>query len=114
MKIILIVLGGFLGAVIRYFLSKKYNNKLPFGTFLINMVGSFILGYLFYLSDSTNLYAFIGIGFCGALTTFSTFKLETFQLVINKQSLTSILYTFISYIVGILAAYVGYYFGVVN
>jgi fluoride exporter len=109
MKILLILLGGFLGAVSRYFVSKRFNQKLPIGTFMINMVGSFILGYLLYISVSKNLYAFLGIGFCGALTTFSTFKLETIQLLQDKRRVTSIIYLTISYIAGIFAAFLGYF-----
>jgi fluoride exporter len=112
MKVLLVLLGGFIGAISRYFVSKRFNHKLPIGTFMINILGSFILGFLLYISVSKNIYAFLGIGFCGALTTFSTFKLETFQFLLDKKSLVSILYPLFSYIVGILAAFLGYFLAV--
>jgi fluoride exporter len=101
-------IGGFVGAILRYAISKKLNQSLPYGTFMVNMFGSFILGYLLYHSTSETEYAFLGIGFCGAFTTFSTFKLEIFKLNTSKGKIVSLTYLILSYLGGIIFAFFGY------
>ena len=84
--ILSVALGGSLGAVLRFILS-FYINKLssfPLGTLSVNILGSFIIGFLFlYFEQSIapNLKAMLMTGFLGALTTFSTFSLETLLLL---------------------------------
>jgi fluoride exporter len=104
-----IALGGCLGAVLRFSISKRLNNGLPVGTFLVNMLGSFLLGYFFSLGLSKHIYAFLGSGFCGAFTTFSTLKLESFQFIREGRKFTSIIYIIVSYLVGTLLAFSGFY-----
>ncbi|WP_297818446.1 fluoride efflux transporter CrcB [uncultured Paraglaciecola sp.] len=86
---IFIALGGALGACLRYFLSQLmlqwFGKGFPFGTLLVNIVGSFFLGFLYSLLEHGQLEAAlwrttIGIGFLGALTTFSTFSVDTLML----------------------------------
>jgi fluoride exporter len=110
MILLFIALGGFAGAILRYAISKKINKSLPYGTFLVNMIGSFLLGFLFYKGMSETEYAFLGSGFCGAFTTFSTFKLEAFQLNITKGKIISSIYLFLSYMGGIICVFFGYLF----
>jgi CrcB protein len=90
MPLLLIGLGGFAGAITRYVIdgavSERTAGAFPFGTLLINVSGSFILGLLFALTtDRAILPAEIRgpvlIGFIGAYTTFSTWKLESWRLV---------------------------------
>ncbi len=84
--ILSVALGGSLGAVLRFILS-FYINKLssfPLGTLSVNILGSFIIGFLFlYFEQSIapNLKAMLMTGLLGALTTFSTFSLETILLL---------------------------------
>ena len=86
---IFIALGGATGACLRYFLSQLmlqwFGKGFPFGTLLVNIVGSFFLGFLYSLLEHGQLEAAlwrttIGIGFLGALTTFSTFSVDTLML----------------------------------
>lgn len=94
MSYLLVALGSVLGGVLRYWLSNVVNNFLPatfpFGTMLVNFAGSFIIGVtIFGLSDrgliSQDLRLFLTVGFCGGFTTFSTFSLETFNLLRNSE-----------------------------
>ncbi len=86
--ILFIALGGCLGAISRYFISKlisqSINNIFPWGTLIINLTGSFLIGFFFDFFDkfliSRNTRSFISIGFLGAYTTFSTYTLESINL----------------------------------
>ena len=84
-----IAIGGATGACLRYFLSQLmlqwFGKGFPFGTLLVNIVGSFLLGFLYSLLEHGQLEATlwrttIGIGFLGALTTFSAFSVDTLLL----------------------------------
>jgi CrcB protein len=88
--LVLVGVGGFLGAVSRYLVDGWVSNltgaTFPFGTLLINLSGSFVLGVLFALSIERAIFpaairAPVLIGFIGAYTTFSTLTLETWRLV---------------------------------
>lgn len=86
--ILAIGLGGFLGSIARayavHFTNKHLPMEFPLGILLVNLIGSFIIGLLFaYFSNytvSTNLKAFLTTGFLGALTTYSTFAIESYLL----------------------------------
>jgi fluoride exporter len=110
MIIFYIAVGGFLGAVLRFVISKNLNRKYAYGTFLVNIIGSFLLGYFFYNGISTTSYAFIGTGFCGAFTTFSTFIVESVQYYKSKKKFFSLAYMLITYIAGIVIAWMGFLF----
>jgi len=81
--------GGFLGAILRFtlssFIQKLSNSTFPFGTLGVNVLGSFIIGFLFlyfqYVNLSINQKAIFVTGLLGALTTFSTFSWETLFLI---------------------------------
>ena len=82
--------GGFLGAISRFLLAtgvqKLTGSAFPYGTLMVNVVGSFIIGFLFFYFEQTiapNQKAMLMTGFLGALTTFSTFSLETVLMLQN-------------------------------
>jgi CrcB protein len=83
---LMIALGGILGANLRFVVSaravERWGTAFPYGTFLINVTGSFLLGIFVALipAGSTEARAFFATGFCGAYTTFSTFAFETVAL----------------------------------
>ena len=88
--LLFIGVAGFLGAVLRYgvggFVYKYAGTTLPYGTLVVNVVGSLLLGFLmeFTLRSAlipVELRMAVGIGFLGALTTFSTFSYETFRYI---------------------------------
>ena len=83
--------GGFLGAISRFFLStgvqRFTGTAFPYGTLAVNVVGSFLIGFLFLYFEHTispNQKALLITGFLGALTTFSTFSLETVLMLQNQ------------------------------
>ncbi|MDA8116765.1 MAG: fluoride efflux transporter CrcB [Actinomycetota bacterium] len=86
MKILLVMAGGSLGALSRYgvtlLAANLFGTRFPWGTLVVNLTGCFIIGLLFSLGERTDLVnpsfrLFFMTGFLGALTTFSTFALET-------------------------------------
>lgn len=88
LSLLSIALGSVLGAWLRWGISLKFNSvfaHIPFGTFIVNLVGAFIIGLavsLFSNSSITpNYKLFLVTGFCGALTTFSTFSVEVVELL---------------------------------
>lgn len=89
MTLVLVLIGGALGAPVRYlvdrWVSARHDSVLPWGTFTVNMAGSFILGVIAAIVVVRGgpgwLLTVAGTGFCGALTTFSTFGYETMRLV---------------------------------
>lgn len=96
MKIFIIGLGGFIGAIMRYSISglvhKIFGSGMPYGTLAVNIIGSFILGFFLFYSEDRQSFSplwrsFIAVGIMGALTTFSTFSFETFALL--QESLFS-------------------------
>ena len=90
MQLLLVGLGGFAGAVLRWavdgWISERNPTAFPFGTLFINLTGSFVLGVLFALVVERNVLPAdirlpLMVGFLGAYTTFSTFMLESWRLV---------------------------------
>ncbi len=109
------MIGGFFGAISRYALGEWVytNNGFPLGTLLINFIGCFLLGwFLTFVGQknniSTNTTLFIGTGFIGSFTTFSTFSAETIALLQQGLFMLGLLYVLASIILGLLLSYLGY------
>ncbi len=92
---LLVGLGGFIGSTLRFALSNSISSeKFPYGTLLVNIIGSFILGYLVFSlafsgANAEEWKAFLGIGVLGAFTTMSTFSVETVTLFDKGESITA-------------------------
>jgi len=112
---VFVALGGFFGAMARYglgkFISGRTQSTFPLGTFTINLLGSFLLGLIISSQWNANSTLFLGTGFMGAFTTFSTFKVENMNLYRNRKHKTMFWYLGLSYIVGVFLAFVGFVIG---
>ena len=115
MIILSVAIGGAIGSLLRYYLSTLNflsNSVFPVSTFLVNVIGSFAIGVLFFLlKDSNNDYlkSFLMIGFLGGFTTFSAFTIDVLDLFQNDQYLVSVIYIFGSVIISLLAVYLGFW-----
>ena len=113
---IAVAIGGAVGAMGRYWLStliETYNSShYPYGTFLVNVAGSFLIGVCFIVfAEKLHLVdpwrPFIVIGFLGALTTFSTYSLDALLLFQQGHYNTALLYVLSSVLVCLFAAFCG-------
>ena len=113
----LVALGGSIGASTRYFfylISKNLlsTSNLFINTLIVNIIGSFLIGYLIVLLDNKSLsqdfikYFFI-IGVLGSFTTFSAFSLETIDLIVNKKIIIAFFYIFSSLFLCLLFTFIG-------
>ena len=106
-------LGGFVGSILRYLvglLPLDTGNGFPIKTFLINLIGAFLLGFLSVcLGKRVDLppqvALFLKVGLCGGFTTFSTFALETDQLIQSGNYGFAILYIGLSVILSVVAVF---------
>lgn len=114
-NIMFVALGGSIGAVFRYvisiFMIQLFGSSFPFGTLLVNILGSFLMGIVFALGQASHLSpeikALVGVGMLGALTTFSTFSNETLLLMQEGLFVKAILNVLLNVIVCIFMVYVG-------
>lgn len=110
-NLFLVGVGGFFGSITRFSFSQSINSKssfrIPVATLMINLLGSFLLGFM--IGFGINKYAFLmlGTGYMGAFTTFSTFKFEGIQLYLNSRKKEFLIYNFMSYGGGLLLAFLG-------
>ena len=115
LKYLVVGVGGFLGAIARYmlgtYIGSRYGVRFPYGTFVINMSGCFLIGLILTLLARTTASQYwrylIPIGFIGAYTTFSTFEYETLRAVQDGQVTTGLLNVALSVIVGFVAVWAG-------
>jgi len=114
------MLGGSLGALMRFIVSTsmadKFGNSFPYGTLTVNVLGSFIMGFLaMFLVERIGIDPLLRlglfVGFLGAFTTFSTFSMETFNLLEQGDILRALLNMFISVILSVLAVWLGVFLG---
>ena len=109
-NLLLVALGGAGGSVLRYLLS-NINTSFHWGTFAVNVLGSFLIGLLVGLMSkgvlSPEMKLLFVTGFCGGFTTFSTFANESFSMMKAGDVLLTALYVGASVIIGILAVWGG-------
>jgi CrcB protein len=86
-----VALGAAVGAPLRYLLGHWLDDRLPWGTILVNLAGSFLLGLFSGLALGGDAIALLGTGFCGALTTYSAFAVQTHDLGPRRGTLTVLL-----------------------
>lgn len=108
---LLVVLGAAVGAPLRYAIDRmvqsRHDTGFPWGTFTANVVGSFVLGGVVGATTSPAVLALVGVGFCGALTTYSTFGHETVQLAAGRGALLAVFNAVGSVLAGLGAAGLG-------
>ncbi|MGM9928232.1 MAG: fluoride efflux transporter CrcB [Bacillus sp. (in: firmicutes)] len=106
--------GGAVGALFRFMVSGIIPTAFPLATLLINIIGSFLLGYFTALltrrKGSKRLMLLVGTGYCGGFTTFSTFSKESFELA-QHSVLLSLTYIVLSVAFGLSAAWLGMWAG---
>lgn len=109
--------GSFIGGVLRYLtqlmFSKFYSGSIPMGTLVVNIIGSFLIGVIFALSEKSDIISqetkiFLAVGICGGFTTFSSFSIENLLLLRDGQYFQMILYTLLSVFLGLSATFTGF------
>ncbi len=117
MKILYVGVGGTIGALLRYYIfglaHKLLNDRFPWGTLSVNLIGSFVMGFLWGLCEvvivSENIRLLFFIGILGSFTTFSTFSLENFNLLKSGKYGFFALNITASLLFGIGLIFVGYF-----
>ncbi|MGV9662816.1 fluoride efflux transporter CrcB [Nocardia niigatensis] len=115
MTALLVIVGALFGAPVRYLadraLAHRFDSVLPLGTLAVNMGGSAVLGALIGAGANHWLLAAVGTGFCGALTTFSTFGYETVRLAEEGAYSYAVANVVIGVGASLAAAYLGAFLG---
>lgn len=119
-KILFVGAGGALGAVARYLINlsplANAGGKFPLPTFVINVAGSFVIGFLFVMFTERfevgeNVRLALAVGFLGAFTTFSAFELELFILVRDREIALAFAYLALSVLTGFAGILAGVFVG---
>ena len=116
-KVLLIIgTGGFVGSISRYLvqqlMQEKFDTTFPVGTMAVNILGSFIIGLVYALSEKGDVLSpewrlFLAVGICGGFTTFSSLAYESFQMIKLEQFFFVALYMGLSLFLGLIATYLG-------
>ena len=116
LKLLCIFIGGGLGSICRYsvgaYLIQSSQGCIPWATFAANALGCLLIGILIGYFERTHtnwLYMLLVTGFCGGFTTFSTFSLETGELLRSGSFVTAIAYVVLSVVCGVLAVIAAQY-----
>lgn len=109
-------IGGFIGTALRFLIARyiqfNYVSVFPWGTFIVNIVGSFLIGVFFGISEKGNLMSpewriFLTVGLCGGFTTFSSLSNDAFMLLQSKEILRFVTYSGLSFALGLFAVFFG-------
>ena len=113
MECLIVGLGGGIGSVIRYLFGLIPLNEttvFPVNTFLINVIGAIAIGVIAFYASEINLdekwLLFLKVGICGGFTTFSTFAIETGDLLKSGNSTIAFVYVLLSVLVGVFAVFI--------
>ena len=113
MSVLLVIVGAALGAPLRYLTDRAVHRRVggrgPWGILLVNVAGSLLLGFLAASATaaSASVQAFVGAGFCGALTTYSTFGYDTVRLAQGRAGRLALLNVVLTLACGLSAAFAG-------
>ncbi|WP_372668051.1 fluoride efflux transporter CrcB [Amycolatopsis kentuckyensis] len=115
MTVVLVAVGGAAGSILRYLTDRRVqswrDSPFPFGTLTVNIIGSFILGFLsgwlLHGAEPSSVRALVAVGFCGGLTTFSTFGYETVRLFLEKTRLYAVLNVLVTVVAGLASGALG-------
>jgi CrcB protein len=114
----IIAIAGALGVLLRHGIDHLFNSiiptQFPYSTFLINIVGSFILGIIYVLGTEKSvmgptIYVPIAVGLLGGFTTFSSFSVQTALLIEQQHISLGLCYAILSPVLGVAAAFAGLY-----
>lgn len=116
MSFLSVAIGGAIGATLRYALGLiSIKTDFPLITFIINVLGSFIIGIVVGISEekeiNSNMLLFLRVGFCGGFTTLSTLSVETITLFNDKHYAFGIFYAVISLICSVVGVVIGTFLG---
>ena len=110
-NLLFVALGGAVGSIGRYLISKYFDCSFPWATLTVNILGSLLIGILTGLiakgTLSPEMKLLLVTGFCGGFTTFSTFANESFTMLKAADYLSVALYAGASVVIGILAVFLG-------
>lgn len=109
LTVLLVAIGGSAGATSRYLLAKYVPayKGFPAATFAANVLGCFLLGLFTGATLSTAMAALLATGFCGGLSTYSTFATENAGLLERRETVLSLVYIIASLVVGLSVAWLG-------
>ena len=115
-NIVLVLVGSAAGGSLRYITSlmiqSKNSTQFPLGTFLINIIGCFVIGLVYAIAarnatTGSDIKLLLATGFCGGFTTFSAFAFENLELFKSGMYMTALMYIVLSVTLGILAVVLG-------
>jgi CrcB protein len=116
-QMLVLALGGGIGTLLRvliyYFAEKQLSNEMPYGTILVNVIGSLVIGLLWGIFEKNGVpptvKAFMFIGILGGFTTFTTFALDSFNILQQGKIMVFGIYFILNNFLGISACFIGYY-----
>jgi len=117
-NILLVLAGSAAGGSARYvtslFIQTKNTTHFPVGTFVINLLGCFVIGVVYAIAarnatSGSDIKLLLATGFCGGFTTFSAFAFENLELLKSGQHLSALIYIILSVVLGIMAVVLGAY-----